>query len=101
MRGRLFEPGRFRAVAPSGQFLGQRHVAHELPPGLEVGLLNRQRLVINEPTRTCETAHVALLFAVRHAFEYEGLKMLHDAVYSKGLIQKSKPDTLSALLTPP
>ena len=39
--------------------------------------LQRQCLVIDKPTGTGETAHLALLFSVHYQFEFVGLQSLH------------------------
>ena len=54
-----------------------RHV-DELAARFAVGLLQRQRLVVDEPACPSEAAHVALLLAVRAKLELEGLETQHD-----------------------
>ncbi len=75
------------AVAPCREFLAQPGVAQLRLTALVAFLLQSQGLVEYEPTRPREAAHVALLFAVRHEFVFEGLEPLHDSsillVYGK------------------
>ncbi|MOA20275.1 hypothetical protein D3C78_1407090 [compost metagenome] len=54
-----------------------RHIADVLPARFAVGLLQRQGLVEGEPTGAGEAAHLALLFAGRHQFVFEGLESPH------------------------
>src|SRR5690606_1726689 len=77
MGRRIGQPSRFRAVAPLGEHLAQSCVA-ELFLALLVALfLQRQRLVVDEPARTGEAAHLPLLLAVWSQFVFEGLEALH------------------------
>lgn len=75
--GRRLPRGQKRTVAPVGQLLGHRHVADKRATGIAVSLLQRQSLVEHEPAGAGEAAHLALLFAGRHQFVFEGLESLH------------------------
>lgn len=77
MNGRVLEPRCLRPVAPSRQVLCHGDIADEVAAGLVVSLLQRQRLVVDESARSGKAAHVALLFAGRLQFVFEGLKSLH------------------------
>ena len=39
--------------------------------------LQRQRLVVDEPARASDAAHLPLLLASGHQFEFEGLEAFH------------------------
>ncbi len=73
----ILEPRCVRPIAPCCELLSHCHVADELATGLVVLLLQRQRLVEDEPARAGETAHLALLLAAWHQFEFKGLETLH------------------------
>lgn len=92
---RLIEPPRFGA--PLGYQFAQACVTKFFFARIKPRLLQRQCLVVNETARTRETAHVALLFAVRHEFEFEGLKTLHGTFHYTEFIQKAMPAPPSAL----
>ena len=81
MDGCIGQPRGFRAVAPLGEQLAQASIAELLLPLLVAFLLQRQRLVEDEPARASEAAHVALLFAGRHQFVFVGLKALHTGYF--------------------
>lgn len=80
MHGRIGEPRRLRAVSPPGEQLAQASIAELLLAGRIALLLQRQRLVIDEPARATELAHLARLFAGGHQFEFEGLEASHETV---------------------
>src|SRR5690606_26595315 len=71
------QPSRFRAVAPLGEHLAQPGVAQLLLSALVALFLQRQPLVVDEPARTGEAAHLPLLLAVWSQFVFEGLEALH------------------------
>ena len=71
--GRILEPRRGRTIAPRRQELRHRDVADEAVPGFVVLFLHRQRLVIDEPARPGEAAHIARLIAIWHQFVFKGL----------------------------
>lgn len=77
---RIGQPGRFRVVALPGEQLTQSRIAGLLPALLMAFLLQRQRLVKDEPARASEAAHLPLLLAVRHQCEPEGLTSLHTSL---------------------
>ncbi|OIQ78992.1 hypothetical protein GALL_392960 [mine drainage metagenome] len=85
MNRRICEPKSLCAIAPSCEFLAQPGVAQLLLATIKALLLQRQRLVEDEPARACEAAHLALLFAGRHELELEGLEALHEPNYAFGL----------------
>ena len=76
----LFEPRGIWPIAPLGERFGQSHIANELAASFVIGFLQRQRLVVDEPARPGETAHIALPPALRHEFKFEGLQALHDQI---------------------
>jgi hypothetical protein len=80
MRGRFFEPRKL--FLPLGKEVRHCHVADEFSACVVVGLLQRQSLVIDKPTRTRKAAHVALLLAIWHEFVLEGLQAFHGLYYS-------------------
>jgi len=47
--GRVFQPRRFRAIAPPGQVLRHGDVADEPVSSFVIFFLHRQRLVVDEP----------------------------------------------------
>lgn len=64
MDRRIGQPSRFRAVAPLGEHLAQPGVAQLLLSALVALFLQRQPLVVDEPARAGEAAHLPLLLAV-------------------------------------
>src|SRR5690606_39812212 len=62
---RIGQPRRFRPIAPLGEQLAQAGVTELLLALLVALLLQRQRLVVDEPARASEAAHPALLLAGR------------------------------------
>jgi len=79
MHRRIGQPRRFRPVAPFGEQLAQAGVTELLLALLVAFLLQRQRPVEDEAARPGKAAHLALLFAGRHRFIFEGLQTLHGA----------------------
>lgn len=77
MDRRIGQPNRFRAVAPLGEHLAQPGVAQLLLSALVALFLQRQPLVVDEPARAGEAAHLPLLLAVWSQFVFEGLEALH------------------------
>jgi hypothetical protein len=67
-------------------------VADKLATGLTVLLLERQSLVIDEPARARELAHLARLLASGHEFEFEGLESLHDSIMVFGTSLVNSPE---------
>src|SRR5690625_5368501 len=80
MDRRIGQPSRFRAVAPLGEHLAQPGVAQLLLSALVALFLQRQPLVVDEPARAREAAHLPLLLAVWSEFVFEGLEALYAAV---------------------
>src|SRR5690606_34851433 len=74
MHRRIGQPRRFRPIAPLGKLLAQPGVAKLLLAALVALLLQRQRLVVDEPARAGEAAHLPLLLAVWSQFVLEGLE---------------------------
>ena len=77
MNRRICEPRRLCAIAPGREFPAQPGVAQLFLTELVALLLQRQRLVEDEPARSREAAHLPLLYAGRHQFVLEGLEALH------------------------
>jgi putative transposase len=77
MTRRVLAPRRVKAIAPSGKVFRHRPIAEKNVAGLVIGFLHRQRLVVDEPARSKEAAHGALLRAVWHQFVLVGLSALH------------------------
>src|SRR5690606_2418741 len=74
MHGRIGQPCGFRAIAPLCESLAQTRIAELLLALLVALFLQRQRLVVDEPARASEAAHLPLLLAVWHQFVLVGLK---------------------------
>ena len=87
LRRGLFEP--MKLLFPLGKKVCHRHIPHKLAARFVVGLLQGQRLVVDEPARTRKAAHVARLFAVWHEFVFEGLEPLHGLNYTLVYEQQS------------
>src|SRR5690625_6854226 len=80
MHGRIGQPCGFRAIAPLGESLAQTRIAELLLALLVALFLQRQRLVVDEPARASEAAHLPRLLAVWHQFVLVGLKSLHGLI---------------------
>lgn len=64
LRGGILNPVEARFALPLRQIRRHWHIAYELISRFVVIFLQRQRLVIDEPTRTCKATHIAHLLAV-------------------------------------
>jgi hypothetical protein len=65
--------------------LCHRHIADKFAAVAVVLVLQRQRLIEDEPARAGEAAHVARLLAGRHQFEFVGGEDLHLSEHTLGL----------------
>jgi hypothetical protein len=85
MHWRIRQPSGIGAVAPLGEQLAQPGIAQLLLATLVAFLLQRQRLVVDEPARAGEAAHLPLLLTVGYQFVLVGLKSLHGSIHTLGL----------------
>jgi hypothetical protein len=74
----------WRLSTPSGEQLRHWNVSEMLLAHLAAFLLECQRLVEDEAPATGEPAHLPLLFAIRHEFEFVSLKPLHPSTSMRG-----------------
>lgn len=80
MDRRIRQPSRFCVGPPLGEQLAQTRIAQRLLAALVTLFLQRQRLVVDEPARTREAAHLPFLLAVGPKFVLEGLTSFHGSI---------------------
>jgi hypothetical protein len=80
MTRRVLQPRCVGTIAPPGQLLRHGDVADELAACLVIFFLQRQCLVVDEPARASETAHIALLLTIWHQFVLESLEAVHAVI---------------------